>query len=471
MRRPRGSRIRQTNKCLKVESLESRAMLHAIGVLTGSVYFDVDGDGVQSDTEVGIPGIVVRLNESDSTDPATERSTITDGDGAYVFDELNEGTYQISTRQSRAITDGQGSSSNGSATTNVLSNITLVDDQELDGNDFTESSLRPEFINVGWFFASAPPAQQMLREVIALGEELSGDHELAASIRAGGTDVPDETDNTPIAADDAYTVQENQVLDRDATAGVLSNDVDLDGDSLTAILVDQPDNGLVTMNADGSFTYTPVTDFTGVDFFTYEVSDGTNTSNLASVAVTVTADVVINQPFGAVTPGQFDSPGLLGIRTDLVAGAPPITANHVDGDVDYTGYSNPPTYGNHHGFDPQGTDVNPGITPRPTGVYSTEQPDEDIIHNLEHGHVWISYNPSLISSGDLAALEQLVLDGTSNANGGGVGVILTPRAANDNMIALASWAHLQTLDSYDPVAIRDFVETNRGKAPEGFITP
>jgi hypothetical protein len=180
---------------------------------------------------------------------------------------------------------------------------------------------------------------------------------------------------------------------------------------------------------------------------------------------------LVNPIFGPAVPGSFEDSSVLGIRTDLVPGAPPITAEHVDGDVDYTGYSNPPTYGDHHGFDPQGLDSNPGITPRPTGVYTEEQPDEDLIHNLEHGHVWISYDPDLIGPVDLRSLEDLVLDGSPNDNGGGVGVILTPRAANDNMIALASWARLQTMDTFDSAAIRNFIEINRGKAPEGFITP
>ena len=178
-----------------------------------------------------------------------------------------------------------------------------------------------------------------------------------------------------------------------------------------------------------------------------------------------------NQLFDVVTLGDFQDNNVLGTRTDLVAGAPAITANHVDGTVDYSAHSNPPTYGDHHGFDSEGTDSNPGITPRPTGIYTTEQPDEDLIHNLEHGHVWISYSPSLISTADLTALQQLVIDGSPNSNGGGVGVILTPRAANTSAIALASWARLTTLNSYDADTVRNFIEVNRGKAPEGFITP
>jgi hypothetical protein len=153
---------------------------------------------------------------------------------------------------------------------------------------------------------------------------------------------------------------------------------------------------------------------------------------------------------------------LLGIRTDLVSGAPAITQGHVTTAVDYSAHSNPPTYGDHHGVvrDSQ----NNFITPRPTGVYTTEQPDEDLIHNLEHGNVWISYNPTLLSATDLARLEAFVTAGGTDA-----GVILTPRARNTSAIAVASWARLLTLDTLDLVQIRAFINTNRGKAPEGYI--
>ena len=163
----------------------------------------------------------------------------------------------------------------------------------------------------------------------------------------------------------------------------------------------------------------------------------------------------------AVTQGSFDDPGLLGTRTDLVAGAPAITQTHVEGPVDYSTFSNPPTYGPHHA-----STTAPHFAPlQPTGVYTTEQEDEDAVHNLEHGHIWISYDPTLIGT-NLPALEELVRSfGTS------VGVVLTPRADNDTMIALASWAHLLTMTTFDPIAIRNFAITNRGHAPEGFITP
>ena len=44
----------------------------------------------------------------------------------------------------------------------------------------------------------------------------------------------------------------------------------------------------VTLNADGSFTYTPAANFNGTDSFTYTASDGTADSNVATVTITVT---------------------------------------------------------------------------------------------------------------------------------------------------------------------------------------
>ncbi|MCG8017125.1 MAG: Ig-like domain-containing protein [Candidatus Thiodiazotropha sp. 'RUGA'] len=94
--------------------------------------------------------------------------------------------------------------------------------------------------------------------------------------------------NPPIAADDSYSTAQDTVLNLVAP-GVLSNDSDPDGDPITAILNTNAGNGLVLLNADGSFTYTPNTGFTGVDSFTYLANDGAADSNLATVTVDVTA--------------------------------------------------------------------------------------------------------------------------------------------------------------------------------------
>lgn len=76
-------------------------MLHG-GSIAGFVFFDADGDGTRDASEGGVPGIVVRLSGSGATDSAIDQSTITDDNGAYSFDELEPGTYQIAKRQSRS---------------------------------------------------------------------------------------------------------------------------------------------------------------------------------------------------------------------------------------------------------------------------------------------------------------------------------------------------------------------------------
>ncbi len=79
--------------------------------------------------------------------------------------------------------------------------------------------------------------------------------------------------DAPTAVDDTYATAQGQALTVTAT-GVLANDTDVDGDALTAVLVDGPTNGTVALNADGSFEYTPDADFNGADSFTYRANDG-----------------------------------------------------------------------------------------------------------------------------------------------------------------------------------------------------
>jgi Big-like domain-containing protein len=93
-------------------------------------------------------------------------------------------------------------------------------------------------------------------------------------------------DQPPLAAGDNYTIAENATLTV-AAPGVLGNDSDPDGDSLTVSLVDSPSNGVLTLNPDGSFVYVPAADFFGTDGFTYEASDGQLNSQTAAVVIEV----------------------------------------------------------------------------------------------------------------------------------------------------------------------------------------
>jgi hypothetical protein len=73
----------------------------------------------------------------------------------------------------------------------------------------------------------------------------------------------------------------------------LGNDTDTNSDALSAVLVTGPTNAQsFTLNADGSFTYTPIADYNGPDSFTYRASDGISVSNIATVNITVNDGLV-----------------------------------------------------------------------------------------------------------------------------------------------------------------------------------
>lgn len=92
--------------------------------------------------------------------------------------------------------------------------------------------------------------------------------------------------DAPTGIDDSYSVDEDSILTVPAR-GVLGNDSDIDGDALTAQLLSGTLFGTVTLNPDGSFTYATSPNFNGADSFTYRASDGTDTSNTATVSINV----------------------------------------------------------------------------------------------------------------------------------------------------------------------------------------
>ncbi|WP_027468745.1 retention module-containing protein, partial [Deefgea rivuli] len=103
---------------------------------------------------------------------------------------------------------------------------------------------------------------------------------------------PDGTINTADAADDGLTVQANSVLEI-TTDRLLVNDTDPNGDPLTIIGVGAATNGTAVLNADGSITYTPNTNYSGSDTFTYTVSDGRGGTATATVTIGVIPPQVV----------------------------------------------------------------------------------------------------------------------------------------------------------------------------------
>ena len=91
----------------------------------------------------------------------------------------------------------------------------------------------------------------------------------------------------PVAADDSYVTNLNTKLIVSGVGGLLANDTDINGDSLSANLLEKPSHGKVSVNKDGSLVYTPSKNFVGVDSFSYKVSDGWSDSNVATVSISV----------------------------------------------------------------------------------------------------------------------------------------------------------------------------------------
>jgi RHS repeat-associated protein len=132
--------------------------------------------------------------------------------------------------------------------------------------------------------------------------------------------------DAPVANPDSYNTFRNTTLNIPAT-GVLNNDTDAENEPLTAVIETNPSNGNLTLNSDGSFSYTPNTDFVGTDNFTYRANDGTvNSDNFATVSINVLA--------GNTPPVANPDSYILDEDTILTIDAPGVKGNDTDAEND-----------------------------------------------------------------------------------------------------------------------------------------
>ncbi|MDV6029055.1 MAG: DUF4347 domain-containing protein [Phycisphaera sp. RhM] len=98
-----------------------------------------------------------------------------------------------------------------------------------------------------------------------------------------------------------------------ARSGVLQNDSDVDSRAINVntALVTGPSNGTLSIESDGSFSYTPDANFNGVDSFTYQTNDGSLDSNVATVTITVNDDPVISTSGGSAAYTENAAPTLI----------------------------------------------------------------------------------------------------------------------------------------------------------------
>lgn len=122
--------------------------------------------------------------------------------------------------------------------------------------------------------------------------------------------------------------------------------------------------------------------------------------------------------------------------------------NHLQpGEQAPTYKTNPPVSGSH---DPE---------PAEWGFYDQELLDTKAIHTLEHGGIWVSYQPDALNGEEIEQLRKLAKKYDRR-------LIISPRAQNDSKVAVASWQHLEKLENLDLELINQFLTTNVNQSPE-----
>ena len=120
---------------------------------------------------------------------------------------------------------------------------------------------------------------------------------------------------------------------------------------------------------------------------------------------------------------------------------------------EYTSF--PPTSGPHWNVQ-----SNPD-TPVPCGIYDVELADEQVVHNMEHGHVVISHN--LTDPEQIADLEAIAKDLPADNRW----MVMRPYSRIDEgEVVITAWEWLQRFDGVDSDGLRDFYGAHNGNGPE-----
>jgi hypothetical protein len=146
------------------------------------------------------------------------------------------------------------------------------------------------------------------------------------------------------------------------------------------------------------------------------------------IAAIVASIVFAPTPPPTLDPGDGDGSSIEGLETFEN------TANHVEGPVDYA--QTPPVGGDHNAVW-----LN-------CGVYDQPVPDENAVHALEHGAVWVTYDAAAVSAEDLGALEAQLPSSY---------VVLSPYEGLDSPIVMSAWNAQVKLDSVDDPRVSEFL--------------
>ena len=331
----------------------------ALLTLNADGSYDYDPNGVYDGLAVGVTG----------TDSFTY--TVTDGTGASVV-EIVTITITGTNDGITAVAD-TGSTDQGTVlNVNVASGV-LTNDTDLDGDSLSVSEVNGTAGDVGTQIALGSGALLTLNADGSYDYNPNGVYD---GLAVGATDVDSfsytvvdgngesatatvtvtitgTNDGITAVADIGATAQ-GSVLSVNASSGVLTNDTDLDGDSLSVSEVDGTagdvgtqitlgSGALLTLNANGSYDYDPngvydglAVGVTDTDSFSYTVVDGNGESASATVTITITGTndgIMAVADTGATDQGTVLSvnaaSGVLTNDTDL--DGDPLSVSEVNG--------------------------------------------------------------------------------------------------------------------------------------------
>jgi len=135
-----------------------------------------------------------------------------------------------------------------------------------------------------------------------------------------------------------------------------------------------------------------------------------------------------------------------GGSTEAPAGVETFDITSTDHTTDPVQYAQDPPAGGPH--DP---------TPLACGAYDTPVRNENAVHSLEHGAVWITYRPDL-SASDVTDLDQFARQAE---------VIVSPYPGLDSAVVLTTWGTQLRLDAVDDTVINQFIGAFKNRtAPE-----
>jgi hypothetical protein len=281
-------------------------------MISGTVWVDIDDDGVRDDGETVLPGVAVTLSGEDQQGQTVEITTTTDSAGAYRFARLPSGTYTIRETQPAAFLDGQdvlgtvAGQPSGTVGEDEFSGIVLPPAGRGVNYNFGEGSLRTDSVSRRIFLSSNRLSNTLVREIMVDAELREGNTQRAAAIERGqdvevrrigsevtvlGTAAVDEVTFTPAVPTGTGSTQEhvlntNGVERRFSAAEVTAFFIDGRGDHDDLLLQDSDRDDALQANHGSISMEGPEYRVEAIDFEVVEAisdSGGDDTSEVGAI--------------------------------------------------------------------------------------------------------------------------------------------------------------------------------------------